>query len=61
MTLVGGQVHSLWTSMTRRGVTRVVEPLFLGLSARISTRPAFGLEDMANLGETLGPIVQKYA
>ncbi len=43
------------------GVPKVVEPLFLGLSARVSTRPAFGLEDMANLGEALGPIVQKYA
>jgi hypothetical protein len=37
-----------------------VEALFFGLNASVSTRPAFGLEDMANLGDAIGPVVQKY-
>ena len=37
-----------------------VEALFFGLEARVSTRPAFGLDDMAQLGEVLRPIVEKY-
>lgn len=41
-------------------VPKHVEALFLGLSASVSTRPAFGLEDMERLGDVIGPLVQKY-
>jgi hypothetical protein len=39
---------------------RHVEALFFGLSAVVSTRPAFALEDMASLGPTVGLIAEKY-
>lgn len=37
-----------------------VETLSFGLNASISTRPAFSLEDMADLPATIGPIVERY-
>jgi len=42
------------------GIPKFVEPLFLGFNATVSTRPAFGLEDVEHLGDALGPVVQKY-
>ena len=37
-----------------------VETLFFGLNASVSTRPAFSLQDMAHLGDVVGPIAEKY-
>ena len=39
---------------------RIAEALFLGLNARVTMRPCFGLDDMAQLGEAIGPVVEKY-
>ncbi len=39
---------------------RLAEALFLALDARVTMRPCFGLDDMAQLGEAIGPTVEKY-
>ena len=39
---------------------RIAEALFLGLNARVTMRPCFGLDDMEHLGEVIGPTVEKY-
>ena len=39
---------------------RIAEALFLGLNARVTMRPCFGLDDMEHLGEAIGPVVEKY-
>jgi len=39
---------------------RHVEPLSIGLNVSVTARPAFSLEDMAGLGDVVGPVVQRY-
>ena len=39
---------------------KIAEALFLGLNARVSMRPCFGLDDMESLGEAIGPVIEKY-
>ena len=39
---------------------KIAEAFFLGLNARVTMRPCFGLDDMESLGEAIGPVVEKY-